>query len=117
MRHSQKRHKLGRESSQRLHLLAQLSKSLAESNSLYTTVSKAKALRPVFEKLITICKNNDNFNAYRFLAKRGISEKFAKEIIAVSSKFENRNGGYTRVVKAGSRLGDNAPMAFIELVL
>lgn len=100
-------------------ILANLAKSLFEHGRITTTEAKAKRLRPYAEKLITAAKRGD-IHARRQVAKV-LFGKSGKDIIHVlfteiGPRYENRNGGYTRIVKLNPRKGDNAPMALIELV-
>ncbi len=100
-------------------ILANLAKSLFEHGRITTTEAKAKRLRPYAEKLITAAKRGD-IHARRQVAKV-LFGKSGKDIIHVlfteiGPRYENRNGGYTRIVKLNPRKGDNAPMAMIELV-
>lgn len=100
-------------------ILANLAKSLFEHGRITTTEAKAKRLRPYTEKLITAAKRGD-IHARRQVAKV-LFGKSGKDIIHVlfteiGPRYENRNGGYTRIIKLNPRKGDNAPMAMIELV-
>ena len=100
-------------------ILANLAKSLFEHGRITTTEAKAKRLRPYAEKLITAAKRGD-IHARRQVAKV-LFGKSGKDIIHVlfteiGPRYENRNGGYTRIIKLNPRKGDNAPMAMIELV-
>ena len=100
-------------------ILANLAKSLFENGRITTTEAKAKRLRPYAEKLITTAKRGD-IHARRQVAKV-LFGKSGKDIIHVlfteiGPRYENRNGGYTRIIKLNPRKGDNAPMAMIELV-
>lgn len=116
MRHGFKIKKLGRESSHRQALLANLAKSLIEHEQIKTTLPKAKALRPYVEKLVTLGKKG-NLNARRqIIAQIGSKELASKLIDVFAKRYENRNGGYTRVLKAGFRYGDAAPVGVIEFV-
>lgn len=116
MNHGRKVPKLQRDASHRKALLANLVCSLIEHRRIRTTLAKAKALRPVAEKLVTLGKRGD-LHARR-LAIGSLHNKDAVkklfEDIAVASK--DRKGGYTRITKLGQRRSDSAPMAFIEWV-
>ncbi|HBY57092.1 MAG TPA: 50S ribosomal protein L17 [Candidatus Atribacteria bacterium] len=116
MRHKKLKGKLGRNSSHRSSLLANLSISLINHKKIETTYAKAKEVRRYIEKLITIAKNN-NLQAQREVQKT-IKNKQASKILfeEISPKFLERSGGYTRVVKIGFRKGDSAPLAIIEFV-
>ncbi|MEA2022425.1 MAG: 50S ribosomal protein L17 [Candidatus Caldatribacteriota bacterium] len=114
MRHKKLKGKLGRTSSHRSALLANLAISLINHKKIETTYSKAKEVRKFVEKLVTKAKNND-LQAQREVRKV-IKNKMASKILfdEISPKYIERNGGYTRVVKTGFRKGDAAPLAIIE---
>ncbi len=116
MRHKKLKGKLGRNSSHRSSLLANLSISLITHKKIETTYAKAKEVRRCIEKLITIAKNN-NIQAQREVQKV-IKNKQASKILfeEISPKYLERNGGYTRIVKTGFRKGDSAPLAIIEFI-
>ena len=116
MRHKVSKRKLNRTSSHRKSLLANMAVSLIKHEQIKTTLPKAKELAPYVEKLITLGKKGD-LNARRKLYSI-IPEKIwgAKVFVVLAERFNDRNGGYTRVMKAGFRYGDSAPMAIIELV-
>jgi len=105
----------GSPSHQRL-IVANLATQLFEHGRITTTEAKARVLRPVAEKLITKAKRGDLHNRRRVL--RVVRDKSVVHILftEIAPRYENRNGGYTRIVKVGPRKGDNAPMAVIELV-
>ena len=116
MRHNKKFNHLGRTASHRKAMLANMACSLIKHKRITTTVAKAKALKKYVEPLITKSKN-DTTNSRRVVFsylqdKYAVTELF-KEI---SVKIADRPGGYTRIIKTGHRLGDNAEMCFIELV-
>ena len=98
------------------HMLANLAQSLFEHGRITTTEAKAKRLRPYAEHLITFAKRGD-LHARRQVLKR-LNDKSIVHVLfdEIGPRFENRPGGYTRIVKLGPRKGDNAPMAIIELV-
>ena len=108
--------RLGRPSDQRKAMLRQMVTYLLESGQIKTTLSRAKEVAPLAEKMITLAKKND-LAAYRqalsFLTKEDVAKKLFTEL---NIKYENRNGGYTRVVKIGPRRGDAAEMAIVQLV-
>ena len=116
MRHKVSKRKLNRTSSHRKALLANMAVSLIKHEQVKTTLPKAKELAPYVEKLITLGKKGD-LNARRKLYST-IPEKIwgAKVFDVLAERYKDRNGGYTRVMKAGFRYGDSAPMAIIELV-
>jgi len=116
MRHKVKGKRLGRDSAQRKALLRNLTTSFMEKERISTTLSKAKALRPVAEKMITLAKKNTLHSrrmALRVIYKKDVVKKLFEDI---GPRFSERPGGYTRIVKLGPRAGDGAEMALIELV-
>ena len=116
MRHRQKTVKLQRTKSHREALLKNLCKELIKHRRIKTTLAKAKAVRPVVEKLVTLGKRN-TLHARRLAFAKLRDESLVKELfdeIATASK--DRPGGYTRITKLGQRMTDSAPMAFIEWV-
>ena len=116
MRHGKKIAHLGRKTAHRKYMLANMACSLIEHKSINTTVAKAKALKRYVEPLITKSKNDSTHNrriVFSYLKnKYAVTELFRN----ISDKIGNRPGGYTRIIKLGNRLGDNASMALIELV-
>jgi len=116
MRHKVSKRKLNRTSSHRKALLANMAVALIKHEQIKTTLQKAKELAPYVEKLITLGKKGD-LNAKRRLYSI-IPEKNwgAKVFDILAERYKERKGGYTRIMKAGFRYGDSAPMAVIELV-
>ncbi len=116
MRHNKKFNHLGRKKAHRGAMLSNMATSLIMHKRIFTTVPKAKALRLFVEPLITKSKE-DTINSRRIVFSK-LQNKFAvKELFGiVADKVANRPGGYTRIIKTGNRLGDNAAMCFIELV-
>tara|TARA_B100000927_G_scaffold282199_1_gene268573 strand:+ start:31 stop:453 length:423 start_codon:yes stop_codon:yes gene_type:complete len=116
MRHKVSKRKLNRTSSHRKALLANMAVALIKHEQIKTTLPKAKELGPYVEKLITLGKKGD-LNARRRLYSI-IPEKNwgAKVFDILAERYKERNGGYTRIMKAGFRYGDSAPMAIIEFV-
>ncbi|CAA7625538.1 50S ribosomal protein L17 [Candidatus Terasakiella magnetica] len=116
MRHGMSGRKLNRDSSARKALFVSLANALLKHEQIKTTLPKAKDLRPIAEKLITLGKRGDlhaRRQAYSFLR----DDKVVAKLFAVlGERYKSRQGGYCRVLKAGFRYGDCAPMAFIELV-
>ena len=116
MRHGKKFNHLGRTTSHRKAMLSNMASSLIKYKRINTTVAKAKALRKYVEPLITKAKENSTNSrrvVFQYLQnKESIIELFG----AVAEKVANRPGGYTRILKTGSRLGDNAEMCVMELV-
>ena len=116
MRHGKKINHLGRKSAHRKAMLANMACSLIEHKRINTTVAKAKALKQFIEPLVTKSKEDTTHNRRivfsRLRSKEAVSELFRD----VAVKVADRPGGYTRIIKLGNRLGDNADMALIELV-
>ena len=116
MRHGKKINHLGRKTAHRKSMLANMACSLIEHKRINTTVAKAKALKQFVEPLITKSKDDTTHNRRivfsRLRQKESITELFGD----VAAKIGDRPGGYTRIIKLGNRLGDNADMAMIELV-
>jgi large subunit ribosomal protein L17 len=117
MRHQRKRAKLSRDSAHRKALLRTMSKQLIEHERIRTTQPKAKALRPEFEKLVTLAKRGD-LHARRQALSTLQNDKFAvhKLFEEIAPRYAQRPGGYTRIVKLGPRRSDSAEMVFLELV-
>ena len=117
MRHQRKRAKLSRDSAHRKSLLRTMSKQLIEHERIRTTQPKAKALRPEFEKLITLAKRGD-LHARRQALSALHNDKFAvhKLFTEIAPRYESRPGGYTRIIKLGPRRSDSTEMVFLELV-
>lgn len=116
MRHQLAGRKLNRTTSHRKAMFANLACALIKHEQIFTTLPKAKDLRPIVEKLITKGKAGD-LAARRLLISRLRDEKMAEKVLSVLSKrYEGRPGGYIRVLKAGFRYGDATPMAIIEFV-
>jgi large subunit ribosomal protein L17 len=116
MRHQKRGRKLGRDSAHRKALYSNLAGALIEHGRIQTTEAKAKEVRPIVEKMITLGKRGDlhaHRQAVAFLRSKAIAHKLFAE---VAPRFADRPGGYTRVVKLGPRQGDAAPMAYLELV-
>ncbi len=123
MRHGKKVNHLGRKTAHRKAMLANMACSLIEHKRINTTVAKAKALKQFVEPLITKSKPENNVTAEkgthnRRIAFKNLRDKYAvNELFSVvAEKVADRPGGYTRIIKLGNRLGDNADMAMIELV-
>ena len=116
MRHGKKIIKLGRKSAHRKAMLANMAVSLFEHKRITTTSTKAKALKVFIEPLITKSKNDSIHN--RRLCFSKLRNKLGVQILfdVISKKVAKRPGGYTRIIKLGNRMGDNASMAMIELV-
>ena len=116
MRHKMGHRKLNRTSSHRKAMFANMSTALIKHEQIRTTVAKAKELRPIVEKLITLGKKG-SLHARRFaIAKMAPDANIEKLFGEIATRYESRSGGYTRIIKDGNRYGDSAPMAYIELV-
>ena len=116
MRHGKKHNHLGRQRGHRVALLRNLSISLVEYKRINTTVAKAKALKQFVEPMITKSKEDTTHNRRIVMARLRQKQAVAELFRDVASKVGDRPGGYTRIIKLGNRLGDNADMAMIELV-
>jgi len=116
MRHGISGRKLNRTSSHRKALLMNLSNALLKNEQIKTTLPKAKELKPFVEKLITLGKKGELHNKRQALSVLHDIDNVNKIFADLSKRYENRNGGYTRILKFGFRTGDAAPMAIIELV-
>jgi len=116
MRHRSGLRKLNRTSSHRLAMFRNMAVSLLTHEAIKTTLPKAKELRRVVEPLITLGKEPSVANKRLAFARLRDRDAVAKLFDVVGPRYKERNGGYTRVLKMGFRQGDNAPMAFIELV-
>ena len=116
MRHNKKINHLGRTNTHREAMLSNMASSLIKHKRIFTTTAKAKALRKYVEPLITKCKDDSTHS--RRVVFSSLQDKYAVTELfqAVSKKIGDRPGGYTRIIKTGNRLGDNAAMCFIELV-
>ena len=116
MRHGMSNKKLNRTSEHRKALLMNMLNSLIKYEQITTTLPKAKFLKPQVDKIITLGKK-DNLQNTRLLISKLQDRKSANKVKkTLSKRYENRKGGYTRIIKAGFRYGDKAPMAVIELV-
>ena len=116
MRHGYAHRKLGRTSAHRTAMFANMAASLIKHEQIVTTLPKAKELRPFVEKLVTLAKRGD-LHARRIAISRVRDvEQVGKLFSTIGPRYGARSGGYIRVLKAGYRYGDNAPMAVIEFV-
>lgn len=116
MRHGVRGRKFGRNTGERKALLSGLALSLLKYEQIQTTLPKAKDLRPFVERLITIGKQGDLAARRRLVATLGSDEIQKKMVEVLGKRYAARSGGYTRIIKAGYRYGDRAPMAVIELI-
>ncbi|MCG8545089.1 MAG: 50S ribosomal protein L17 [Alphaproteobacteria bacterium] len=116
MRHRMRGRKLNRTSQHRKAMFSNMAAALIKHEQIKTTLPKAKELRPIVDKLITLGKKgrlHDRRRAFAFLRDDDMTAKLFETL---GPRYQERNGGYTRVLKAGHRYGDAAPMAVIELV-
>ena len=116
MRHGMSGRKLNRKSQHRRAMFANMANALFKHEQITTTLPKAKDLRPYAEKLITLAKRGDLHARRLAMAKLRDKSVVSKLFSAIAERYADRSGGYTRVLKAGFRYGDAAPMAVIELV-
>src|SRR5690554_2472089 len=116
MRHGKKHNHLGRKTAHRHAMLANMASSLIEHKRINTTVAKAKALKQFVEPLVTKSKEDTTHNRRLVFSKLKDKEAVSELFRVVAPKVGDRPGGYTRIIKLGNRLGDNADMAMIELV-
>jgi large subunit ribosomal protein L17 len=116
MRHARSGKKLGRDSAHRKALYSNLVGALIEHGRIETTQAKAKAVKPFAERMITLGKRGDLHARRQALAALRSNDVVHRLFADVAPRFEDRSGGYTRVVKIGSRQGDAAEMAYLELV-
>ena len=116
MRHKMGYKKLNRTSEHRKALIKNMLNSLIKYEQITTTLPKAKVLKPQADKIITLGKKDTLSNTKTLISKLQDIKSTNKVKKTLSKRYENRKGGYTRIIKAGFRYGDNAPMAIIEFV-
>src|SRR6187401_3611379 len=116
MRHGKAHRKFSRRSDQRKALVQHLASALIKHEQVITTLPKAKDLRPVVEKLITLAKRGDLHARRQAIAQIKDVVLVGKLFAVLGPRYKERNGGYLRIMKAGFRFGDNAPLAVIEFV-
>ena len=116
MRHRQSGRQLNRNSSHRKAMFRNMSISLVEHELIKTTLPKAKELRRVIEPLITLAKNDTVANRRLAFSRLNSKEAVGKLFSDLGPRYEERPGGYVRILKCGYRTGDKAPMAYVELV-
>ena len=116
MRHRKSGRHLNRDSSHRKAMFRNMACSLLEHEVIRTTVPKAKELRKFAEPLITLAKSDSVANRRLAFARTGSKEVVGKLFTELGPRYQDRPGGYTRILKCGFRTGDSAPMAFVELV-
>ncbi|CTQ55711.1 50S ribosomal protein L17 [Roseibium album] len=116
MRHGKSGRKLNRTSSHRKAMFANMAASLIKHEQIVTTLPKAKEMKPIIDKLITLSKRGDLHARRQAISQIRDTAMVAKLFDTLGERYKERNGGYSRVLKAGFRYGDNAPLAVIELV-
>ena len=116
MRHGNANRKLNRTASHRKAMFANMSAALIKHEQIVTTLPKAKELRPIVEKLITLGKRGDLHARRQAIAQMRDETQVKKLFDVLGPRYKERNGGYIRILKAGFRFGDNAPQAVIEFV-
>ncbi|NHK27348.1 50S ribosomal protein L17 [Parvularcula flava] len=116
MRHGFAHRKLNRTASHRKAMFANMAASLIKHEQIVTTLPKAKELRPIVEKLVTLAKKGDLHARRQAISKVRDVAMVGKLFDTLGPRYEERNGGYIRIMKAGFRHGDNAPIAVIEFV-
>ena len=116
MRHGVAHRKLGRTSSHRTAMFANMAASLIKHEQITTTLPKAKELRPFVEKLVSLAKRGDLHARRIAISRVRDNDQVRKLFETLGPRYKARNGGYIRVLKAGFRHGDNAPVAVIEFV-
>jgi len=116
MRHGKSGRKLNRTASHRKAMFANMATALIKHEQIVTTLPKAKEMRPIIEKLITLGKRGDLHARRQAISQIQDKEQVKKLFDVLGERYKERTGGYARVMKAGFRYGDSAPMAVIELV-
>ncbi|MDF1607006.1 50S ribosomal protein L17 [Hoeflea sp. YIM 152468] len=116
MRHGNSGRKLNRTSSHRKAMFANMAASLIEHEQIVTTLPKAKEIRPIVEKLVTLGKRGDLHARRQAISQIRDNDAVRKLFDSIATRYATRHGGYIRIMKAGYRTGDNAPMAVVEFV-
>ena len=116
MRHGDANRKLNRTSAHRKAMFANMSAALIKHEQIVTTLPKAKELRPIVEKLVTLGKKGGLAMRRQAISEMRDKDQVKKLFDVLATRYKDRQGGYTRIIKAGFRYGDNAPMAVIEFV-
>lgn len=116
MKHRMKGRKLNRTSTHRKALWTNMASALIKHEQIKTTLPKAKELKPIVEKLVTLGKKGELHHRRQALSQLADKNQVAKLFDVLAARYKDRQGGYVRVLKAGFRYGDNAPMAIIEFV-
>jgi len=116
MRHRAHRYRLGRVSEHRTAMLRNMLVSLFRHERIMTTVTRAKAIRPLADHMVTLAKRDSLHTRRQALSMMPDTEVVGRLFDTIAARFADRNGGYTRIVRAGQRPGDAAPMVYLELV-
>ena len=116
MRHNISGRKLNRTSSHRKAMFSNMVNALIKHEQITTTLPKAKELRPIIEKMVTLSRKNDLHSRRQAISKLQDNDMVKKSFEVLGPRYAERTGGYTRIIKAGFRYGDSAPMAVIEFV-
>jgi large subunit ribosomal protein L17 len=116
MHHGFRGRRLNRSSAHRKSMFANMSASLIKHEQIVTTLPKAKDLRPIVEKLITLAKKGDLHARRQAISQIKDLDQVKKLFDVLAARYKDRHGGYLRIMKAGFRMGDNAPVAVIEFV-
>jgi len=116
MRHGKSGRKLNRTASHRKAMFSNMAASLIEHEQIVTTLPKAKEIRPIVEKLVTLAKRGDLHARRRVIAALRDTKHVARLFDTIAPRYVSRHGGYIRIMKAGFRQGDNAPLAVVEFV-
>ncbi|MDC0074225.1 50S ribosomal protein L17 [Alphaproteobacteria bacterium] len=116
MRHRKSGRRLNRSSSHRKSMFNNMLDSLIKHEQIKTTLPKAKELKPIIDKLITLGKRGDLHARRQVISQIGVSDQVSKLFDVLAERYNSRKGGYSRVLKMGNRYGDAAPMAILELV-
>lgn len=116
MRHRKSGRKLNRTPSHRKAMFANMAASLIEHEQIVTTLPKAKEIRPIVEKLVTLGKRGDLHARRQAISRVRDVEMVRKLFDTIATRYADRNGGYLRIMRAGFRKGDNAPLAVVEFV-
>ena len=116
MYHGHAKRRFSRTAEHRKAMFANMAQALIKHEQITTTLPKAKDLRPVVEKLVTLCKSSDLHTRRLAISRLRDADLVKKLIDVLGPRYKDRNGGYTRIMKAGFRPGDNAAMAVIEFV-
>lgn len=116
MRHKKLGRRFGRQSAHRQAMFSNMAAALIKHEQIVTTLPKAKELKPIVDKLVTLGKRGDLHARRQAISQIGDKDAVSKLFETLGPRYKERNGGYTRVLKAGFRYGDAAPVAVIELV-